>query len=334
MRLALFLLVPTLAFADAVDVTINSPVQLGKGQPSISVRINEKIVGFELVLTRSDGKSVDVKSGGKPGTTRIIDLPQPEGKFGYEGELRVLLRSGENGVMPLKFDAALYGPLKLTFDPKDLDLASRKVAVRLSRAADKVHLEITSDTGATDNEDIPFNAAVAGTPLEIGWPQMQGQVLRLSLRATDTDGFFTGLDLFPWQVNIPHEEVNFDTGKAEIRADQRAKLDQSAKLIAEAVEKFGRLAAIKLFVAGHTDTQGGSVQNRQLSEARARSIGAYFRGRGLRLPILSAGFGEEALAVQTPDETDEPRNRRAEYIIAIEHPAIRGASFEPTWRPL
>jgi hypothetical protein len=34
----------------------------------------------------------------------------------------------------------------------------------------------------------------------------------------------------------------------------------------------------------------------------------------------------------TPDQTDEPRNRRADYIIADEPPPIKSAGFKPSWR--
>ena len=56
-------------------------------------------------------------------------------------------------------------------------------------------------------------------------------------------------------------------------------------------------------------------RNLALSLDRARAIAAYFRRKGLTLPIAFAGFGEQVLKVKTPDETDERRNRRADYVI-------------------
>jgi hypothetical protein len=54
----------------------------------------------------------------------------------------------------------------------------------------------------------------------------------------------------------------------------------------------------------------------------------------VRLPIFYEGFGEQSPRVATPDETAEPRNRRAEYIIAVEDPALTNAPFTPQWRKL
>jgi outer membrane protein OmpA-like peptidoglycan-associated protein len=79
---------------------------------------------------------------------------------------------------------------------------------------------------------------------------------------------------------------------------------------------------------------GAEAANRTLSLNRARAIGAYLRKKGLRLPVFLEGFGEQALLVATPDETAEVKNRRAEYIIAIDNPSAAKAPFPPAWKPL
>jgi hypothetical protein len=50
--------------------------------------------------------------------------------------------------------------------------------------------------------------------------------------------------------------------------------------------------------------------------------------------VLYEGFGEEALLVSTPDETDEPKNRRAEYILSIDDPTTPNVPFPPRWQRL
>ena len=67
-------------------------------------------------------------------------------------------------------------------------------------------------------------------------------------------------------------------------------------------------------------TVGDAASNKVLSENRARSIARAFLAGGAGIPISYAGFGEEQLLVPTPDETPEPRNRRATYIVAITPP--------------
>jgi outer membrane protein OmpA-like peptidoglycan-associated protein len=323
------------ALADAVDLSITRTVK--KGQlPSVQVQIQEPIAGFRLNLTRSDGKTLEFKGGGRPGTVRTLSLEQPEGHFGWSGTLTVNFPNASVGELPLTFETDVVGPLKLELDVKrDVDFAHRRITFKLTRPAGKAELMVLMDTGerAFDGE-VPFAKEAAGTPLEVTWPEAKGQVMRVELKVYDVDGFFQGVEVTQWEVDIPHEEVTFDSGKAFVRADQVAKLEASYGLIADAVTKYGRLADIKLYLAGHTDTVGPTAANRTLSLARAKAIAQYFRKRGLTLPLFYEGFGEEALAVPTADEVDEARNRRAEYIIAIEAPAPRNTAVVPQWHRL
>ncbi|MDY7229974.1 OmpA family protein [Hyalangium rubrum] len=316
-------------------MTLEGRAALGQGMPALKVHILEPIAGLELKLKRSDGQTLEQKGSGRPGTTKAFPLEQPEGRFHYEGELTVRFTDADPGTMPLSFDAELLGPLKLAVAREDLDLAARKLRFTLSRPAGKAKVTVWMDTGKKAmDEEVPFKGQPAGTPLEVSWPAEEGRVLRISLQAYDTSEFYTGVDLYPWQVDIPHEEVNFPSGSAEILAAERGKLDHSQKLVAEAVTRYGRFAALRLYVLGHTDTVGATDANRELSLQRARSIAAYFRKRGVKLPIFYEGFGEQSLRVSTPDETAEASNRRAEYIIAVEDPALTQAPFNPQWRKL
>ncbi len=328
------LLAASLAHAEAVQLSVKNRELIGKGVPMVLVQIDEPIAGFRLKLQRSDGKAIDVKGGGRPGQVREIPLTQPEGKFGYKGELLVNLPDGSTSSMPVAFDAELFGPLRLTFDQKDLDLEQRQLTFRISRPAGKAELRVLMDTGkyAFDGE-LPFSGEPAGAPLTVRWPAEKGRVMRIELKAYDSEGFFNGVELNPWFIDIPHEEVHFDTGKWAIRPEEEGKLDESFRRIQGEVEKYGHLAKLKLYVGGHTDTVGTLESNQVLSLNRAKSIGSFFRRRGLRIPILYAGFGEQAPLVGTPDETDEIRNRRVQYILSIENPPVTGP-VSPKWQPL
>jgi outer membrane protein OmpA-like peptidoglycan-associated protein len=329
------LLAASSAWADAVDLSLTGRAFMGKGLPKLDLHINDRIAGFELKLTRSDGKTFAFKGGGAPGTTRTIELAQPEGSFHYTGELVVQFKNAQQDTLPLDFDAELFGPLKLTLDKKDVDLENHRLSFQLSRPAGRAEVTVLMDTGtAAFDGEVAFHGEPAGTPLEITWPAAEGRVMKISVKAFDQATFFTGVEISPWQVDIPHEEVNFASGRFDVTEPESQKLEKSYRLIADAVAKYGKLARIRLYVAGHTDTVGSSDTNRTLSLNRARAIGAWFRKRGLSIPVYYEGFGELALLVGTPDETDEPRNRRAEYIIAVDDPAVRNAPFAPDWRKL
>ncbi len=323
------------ARADSVEVSVKPRALLGQGLPSVQIHIVEPIAGFELKLKRSDGKDFSFRGGGKPGVTRNIDLAQPEGKFSYTGELIVNLPKGGTGSMPLQFDGELYGPLRLTLDTVREDVEKGKVYFKLSRPISKAHLMVLTENGdkALD-DDINFNEEAAGTRLSLDLPKTDSHILKIDVKAYDALGFFTGFELYPWQIDIPHEDVNFDSGKWDVRMDEAPKLDKAYQAIADSLAKYGRWADVKLYLVGHTDTVGSSESNRTLSLNRARSIGSYFRKKGVRVPVFYEGYGEQALLVGTGDEKDEPKNRRAQYILSVEPPSLGNAPFPPNWRKL
>ncbi|MDC0708945.1 OmpA family protein [Stigmatella sp. ncwal1] len=327
--------VPAVA-GEAIRVSLEGRAVVGQSTPALKVHILEPIAGFQVSLKRSDGKTVEASGSGKPGTVRTVPLEQPERRFHYEGTLTLRFAdASEPGTMSLSFDAELLGPPTLTVSKEGLDLAARTLRFTLSRPAGRAKLTVLMDSGkkAFDGE-VPFQGEAAGTPLSVTWPEAEGRVMRLSLQAYDTSDFYSSVELFPWQVDIPHEEVNFASGSAELAVGERGKLDHSHARIAEAVSRYGRFAALRLYVLGHTDSVGATAANRELSLQRARSIAAYFHKRGLRLPIFYEGFGEQALAVMTPDETAEVGNRRAEYILAVDEPVLPQSPFTPQWRKL
>ncbi|HVE87740.1 MAG TPA: OmpA family protein [Myxococcales bacterium] len=331
--LAAFLLAGA-ARADMVDVSLHPRELFGKGVPRMDIRIQEPIVGFEVRLTRSDGHPLNVKGGGPPGAVRTVTLDQPEGKFGWEGVILIRVPKGGEFELPLKFETELLGPLRMTFVKEALDLKARKAVIQLERPAAKATIQVTMDTGVQVSRDVAFHGEAAGTPLALEWPEASGKVMTISIKAWDTANFYTGVELSPWQVDIPHDEVVFDTGKTDIRKDQQPKLGSAFDKLVEVANKYGKIASIRLFIAGHTDTVGDADANRDLSRQRARSIGTYLRKKGARIPILYEGFGEQALMVATPDETPEEKNRCAEYIVAIDDPVLKNPPFPPKWQKL
>jgi hypothetical protein len=38
--------------------------------------------------------------------------------------------------------------------------------------------------------------------------------------------------------------------------------------------------------------------------------------------------------VATPDNTDERRNRRVDYILATEDPVLKATEFQAVWKPI
>lgn len=226
-------------------------------------------------------------------------------------------------------------PLKVTIDKSDVDLDAHRLEVRISRDPRRVQIKVFGQSGdLLADEEHDVSGKRAGEPLVVTWtPRSDEAVAKIEVFGFDAHGYYSGVRIVPWSLWIPHEEVTFETNSATIRASEEPKLEASLEKIRSAVEKHGDLGPISLFVVGHTDTVGTTEHNKTLSRRRARAIAGWFRAHGLSVPIAYAGFGESALKVKTEDEVDEPRNRRADYVLSIEEPRFKSGR-RPEWARL
>jgi outer membrane protein OmpA-like peptidoglycan-associated protein len=215
-------------------------------------------------------------------------------------------------------------PLVVSIDRAKVDLVGHTLEVKLSRTADKVTLKAVGQSGAVLAEiEKSFTGTPAGTVLVMTWtPSSDEPVARIEVFGYDTDGYYAGVAITPWSFSVPHEEVNFETDSDVIRPSEVPKLEASAQKIKEAISAHGDLGKITLFVVGHTDTMGTADHNLTLSRKRARTIAGWFKGRGLGIGIAYEGMGKGGLLVKTADQVDEPRNRRVDYILALEPPHL------------
>lgn len=226
--------------------------------------------------------------------------------------------------------------LAVTIDRSKVDLAGRSIEVKLSRPADKVKLKVLGESGNVLAEvEQKFEGAPAGTALVMTWtPSSDEPPARIEVWGYDTDGYYAGVAIVPWSVSIPHEEVTFETNSDVIRPSETPKLEASLALISEAASKHADLGNITLFVVGHTDTVGTPESNVVLSQKRARAIASWFRAHGAKVAIGYEGLGESAPLVKTGDEVDEPKNRRVDYILALEPPSFSNGGRALAWKSL
>jgi len=236
-----------------------------------------------------------------------------------------------------KSGAAPASALKVQVDKSKVDMKAHRLEVKMSRPAGKVKITVYGESNAVladDEQD--FTGRAGGTPLIVTWtPSSDEPVGKIAVRAYDAQGNWVGVEIAPWFVNIPHDDVNFKTDSAEIDAPEVPKVEAAFAKIEEALAKdsaAGRMhAGITLYIAGHTDTVGSPTHNFKLSQDRARSIAAWFRKRGVKIPISYEGFGETSLAVKTADNIDEVKNRRADYVLSDGPPTLSN-TFRPSWK--
>jgi outer membrane protein OmpA-like peptidoglycan-associated protein len=328
-----------LALADPIDVQLSSAAIAGKAKPSLTIVAEVPARRIRLRLKRHgcgpDAKLEQSLDHLDPGQSHRFELDQPVGRCDWTGTIDAVF-GGEDGALPLEFSTELAGALEVRPDPARFDAKAHTLVVTFNREADRGSVEAFGESGQrlglVENQEL--GGTKAGDPLTLTYEDQGQPALKLHVTVYDPNGLFAGVDLFPWSMKVPHAEVNFASGSAEIQPSEQPKLKESAARIAEALARAGQVAPLRLFIAGYTDTVGSTESNRTLSSQRAQSIARYFRGHGINVAILTAGLGEDALLVGTPDETPEVRNRRAEYILAVDPPPIEKAARQPSWTPL
>ena len=307
------------AFAqDAVSLQVVRNAQLGSGLPRLTVIANADTTRLAVDL-RCGATDASAEGAPKAGGRLDVDIPlSAPGPATCAGELAVALADGSEGTMPLQFDVNLLAPIEITVARDAVDIDARTLSLATSRPAN-----ITVTASGLDGElgQGSFGGAPAGEPVTLSWQQPDGaEVVRLHVRAEDGDGFWSALDLFPWFYAIPHEDVVFASNQSDVRDSEARKLTDAMTEISGVTAKYGQHAEVNLYVAGYTDSVGAAGANKALSERRARAIAAWFRAAGFSGTIYYQGFGEAGLLVPSGDEVDEPRNRRAAYIVAAEAP--------------
>jgi outer membrane protein OmpA-like peptidoglycan-associated protein len=336
--LVCMLLVSTVASADAssrLGLTLQSTVS-GNEMPALVIEPAEQVKSLTVKLKRNDKRvqsltAVNVGAGQK----KELKINQEHGRFTYDGHFEVKWGDGESSSFDMRFTMTRVSKLALTVKPEDVDLDARKMTVHINNPAQKAELFIYGkDKKVLLKKTVDFNGAKAGSDLDVRWNDPKGDILYMDLKVYDVAGFWKGVRLTPFSISIPHDDVEFDFGKWNIRKSEEHKLKSTMGHIDKNLEEHGTLLTLKLYVAGYTDTVGSKQANKTLSHNRARSIAQWFRRNGLKIPIFYQGFGEEVLAKQTPDETPEPANRRALYILSSQTPSKSGQIPSDSWRAI
>jgi outer membrane protein OmpA-like peptidoglycan-associated protein len=109
-------------------------------------------------------------------------------------------------------------------------------------------------------------------------------------------------------LNMPGG-ITFDTGKANIKPNFNAVLDDIANVMVKYPET-------KIEVQGHTDNVGNNADNLRLSELRAQSVRSALSSRGVSSSRITAiGFGESMPVASNDTTSGREANRRVEIKI-------------------
>ena len=100
--------------------------------------------------------------------------------------------------------------------------------------------------------------------------------------------------------------IYFDTDKAVLKAESEATLQQVLQLLKSK-------PALRIAIAGHTDSQASDTYNADLSKRRAQAVMAWLTAKGIAASRLTAqGFGESQPVADNSSAAGRALNRRVE----------------------
>lgn len=312
---------------------LKSAAQTDTGAPAFTLSANQFVTNVEVTMRRSDGEVVVTKIGTmRPGRSRVIPFKQPKGSFGYRIEITGSAGGDEIINAALETRVHYLDPIKLKIDKNSVRLTEGTLALTTNVALERVDVEVFSKSGKKIGEHTDVIGGRDGS-ISISWPPTSHEIGSLKLTATDIGGFWAKVRLEPFFVEIPHEDVVFDTGKSTWHASEEPKLKATVRKVQAVLrQNKDRGLEMSMYVAGYADTVGDPKANLELSVARARAIGEWFSEQNLRMEVYVQGFGESVLAVNTPESVDEPRNRRAVYIVGNTPPPISAQIPYANWK--
>lgn len=102
--------------------------------------------------------------------------------------------------------------------------------------------------------------------------------------------------------------INFDTGKAALKPD-------AAAIIDEIVAALNSMPDMKVKLEGHADNVGNVADNKKLSDDRAKAAMDAIAGKGTdKTRLTAAGFGLEQPIADNNTEQGRAKNRRVELV--------------------
>jgi len=319
-----------LPVALAVDLQLGFTQAPAPGENPALLVTPPRAVEILSVSCTAGGQSLSWEEAGLAGgEVRRYEWPRDEAVTHADCSLQVQYADGASEGLDVPIDYSYGGGLSVDLSGATADLKANTLTVSVNAPVQKAAITALGPMRAVLSQQ---EIAISGGPgaVTIPWIGDASEVVLLEVELHN-ELAWAGFTFSPWFLEIPHDEVLFDTNDATIHDSEAPKLERTLRELEEVLVKYGDIVPVKLFIAGCTDTVGDAASNQGLSQRRARAIAAWLREHGYTHPIHYYGFGESYLADQTGDEVDNQSNRRALYYVGATEPPPSTGVPQVSW---
>ena len=331
--MCLLLVLLSMATASASDLALGFTPNPGPGEDPALLITPARAVAELVVLVEAGGRDFEFRKQGLPaGVEQRFSWARDTAVTSVVATISAEFTDGYAESMSVPIEYSYSMPLSVSLDGAVADLAARTLTVTVTAPVEQAAIKAYGAHKALlDERTVPIGQGPGR--ISIPWVGEPEDVVLLDV-TLGSGGAWSGFTYSPWFLDIPHEDVRFETDQATVLPAEEEKLRHTLAELQEVQEKYGSVVPVQLYIAGCTDTVGDAAHNRELSQRRARSIGAWLRAHGYKGPIFTWGFGEDLLAVPTGDGVDEIRNRRALYMVGANPPPAGSGVPAVGWRAL
>jgi MYXO-CTERM domain-containing protein len=313
-----------------------------KGTAHVELTSDEPLSNVNVKITGSDGSTLTKTVNIKANKPTKITWTQKDRQVSYDIEIEAN-EAFTNGSFSVQRPIAggKKGAFELLSDRADI-VDRQVIKYKTPFTVSSRTLQVYDTDGDLITEKLVTDQVIeAGQTFEMSW-NTNREVFMIKVTGEDDTGFSYTDTRVPWAVDIPHTEVNFDSGKSIIKESEEWKVAEAFAVLVHELAGLDRANAAvngnlsaQLYIVGYTDTVGNGADNQKLSEDRAKAIAKYFFDKGAWCEIWYAGMGERGLAVETGDSVDNLANRRALYILGVQKPAGGGQVPSPSaWKKM
>jgi len=136
-------------------------------------------------------------------------------------------------------------------------------------------------------------------------------LLRKSLKIRLRTGWFKYTNTFKKRLNFATRGIYFETGKATLKSNSYAMLNEIISILEEYTD-------YSLRISGFTDSQGSDATNLKLSQDRVDAVKSYLtRNSVSETRIEATGYGEARPIATNATATGRAQNRRVELELFL-----------------